>query len=139
MRTLVIGVVAAALGGSLALAAVEQEGYTYTLLVSSREPTLETIDVNVFVDRAPAAREQLRFGDVEDVLTVELALEPGSHRIVVEAVKGMERLEQELVVAEAGSAEVEIWFEPLSRAGPPPHVVEPLDYVPPPDIVAPAP
>jgi hypothetical protein len=118
MRGIVIGVAAAALGVSFAAAAAEEDGYTYTLYVKNRDLALENVDVSVFVDRKPAAREQLRFGDVEDVRTVELALEPGSHRILIQAFKGMRKLEQEMVVSEAGSADVVIWFEPRAETWP---------------------
>lgn len=126
MRVIVIGVVAAALGAALALAAAaEEEGYTYTLVVKNRELTTENVDVSVFVDRAPAAREQLRPGDVEDVLKIALALEPGPHRILIQAVKGTDRLEQELVVSAEGSADVDIWFEPVIETWPPVQANEP--------------
>jgi hypothetical protein len=133
MRGIMIVALAAALGVSVALAAAaEDEVYTYTLYVKNRDLTTENVDVTVFVDRAPAAREQLRPGDVEDVCTVELALEPGPHRIVVRASKGIQKLEQEMVVAEAGSADVDIWFEPALETWPP---VDP--FQPPPESPAP--
>ena len=127
MKIIVIGLVIAALGVPFAAAADEEEGYTYTLYVKNRDLTTENVDVSVFVDRKPAAREQLRFGDVEDVCTVELALEPGSHRILVQAFKGMDKLEQELVVSGEGSADVDIWFEPVLEAWPRAKVIEPPD------------
>ena len=125
MRVIVIGLVAAALGAALALAAAAEDGYTYTLVVKNRELTTENVDVSVFVDRAPAAREQLRPGDVEDVLKIALALEPGPHRILIQAVKGTDRLEQELVVSAEGSADVDIWFEPVIETWPPVQANEP--------------
>ena len=125
MRGIMIVVLVAALGIPLALAkAAEEEGYTYTLYVKNRDLTTVNVDVSVFVDRRPAAREQLRPGDVEDVCTVELALEPGPHRILIQAFKGMDTLEQELVVSAEGSADVEIWFEPVIETWP--EVIEPL-------------
>jgi hypothetical protein len=124
MRGITLVVLAAALGASVALAeAGEEEGYTYTLYVKNRDLTAENVDVNVFVDRKPAAREQLRPGDVEDVCTVELALDPGPHRILIQAFKGMDKLEQELVVSAEGSADVDIWFEPVLETWP--ELIEP--------------
>lgn len=111
MRGIIIGVAAALLGVTLAASAAEEEGYTYTLYVKNRDLTTENVDVTVYVDRKFATRETLRFGDVEDVLTIELKLEPGSHRIRVEALKGTDKIEQEMGVAEEGSAEVLIWFD----------------------------
>jgi hypothetical protein len=126
MRGIVIAALAAAIGASAAFAeTAEEEGYTYTLYVKNRDLTTENVDVSIFVDRKPAAREQLRPGDVEDVCTIKLELEPGSHRVVIQAFKGMDTLEQELVVAEAGSADVDIWFEPVAEAWPPADVTEP--------------
>jgi len=110
MRGITIAVAAVLLGATLA-AAGEEEGYTYTLYVKNRDLTTENVDVTVFVDRKFATRETLRFGDVEDVLTIELKLDPGSHRIRVEALKGTDKIEQEMGVAEEGSAEVLIWFD----------------------------
>lgn len=127
MRGTMIVVVAAALGAPFAAEAAEEEGYTYTLYVKNRDLTTENVDVSVFVDRKPAAREQLRPGDVEDVCTVELALEPGPHRILIQAFKGMDTLEQEMVVSAEGSADVDIWFEPVLETWP--EVIEqPDDY-----------
>ena len=129
MKGIMIGVLVAALGVPFALAkAAEEEGYTYTLYVKNRDLTTENVDVSVFVDRKPAAREQLRPGDVEDVCTVELALEPGPHRILIQAFKGMDTLEQELVVSGEGSAEVDIWFEPVIESWP--EVIEPREEWP---------
>ncbi|UCH78611.1 MAG: hypothetical protein JSU81_01280 [Candidatus Coatesbacteria bacterium] len=119
MRGIIIGVGAAALALAGAAAAGEEEGYTYTLYLKNREVTTENVDVRVFVDRAPAAWEQLRPGDVEEGCTVELALAPGTHRLLVEARQGFKKLEQELVVSEAGSADVEIWFMPIVETYPP--------------------
>lgn len=124
MRGITIVVLAAALAVPFALAeAAEEEGYTYTLYVKNRDLTTVNVDVSVFVDRRPAAREQLRPGDVEDVCTVELALEPGPHRILIQAFKGIRKLEQEMVVSAEGSADVEIWFEPVIESWP--EVIEP--------------
>lgn len=124
MRGIMIVVLAAALGAPFALAeAGEEEGYTYTLYVKNRDLTTVNVDVSVFVDRRPAAREQLRPGDVEDVCTVELALEPGPHRILIQAFKGMDTLEQEMVVSAEGSADVDIWFEPVIESWP--ELIEP--------------
>ena len=123
MRGITIVVLAAALGAPFAASAGEEEGYTYTLYVKNRDLTTENVDVSVFVDRRPAAREQLRFGDVEDVCTVVLALEPGTHRILIQAFKGMDKLEQELVVSAEGSADVDIWFEPVIETWP--ELIEP--------------
>jgi hypothetical protein len=129
MKGITIVVLTAALGASVALAeAAEEEGYAYTLYVKNRELTTENVDVSVFVDRRPAAREQLRFGDVEDVCTVELALEPGTHRILIQAFKGMDKLEQELVVSAEGSADVDIWFEPVIETLPPEALKPPEEY-----------
>lgn len=128
MRWITIVVLAATLGVPFAAAAGEEEGYAYTLYVKNRELTTENVDVSVFVDRRPAAREQLRFGDVEDVCTVELALEPGTHRILIQAFKGMDKLEQELVVSAEGSADVDIWFEPVLETWPPEAVKPPEEY-----------
>lgn len=126
MRGIVIVALAAALGAPFALAAAdEEEGYAYTLYVKNRELTTENVDVNVFVDRKPAAREQLRPGDVEDVCTVELALEPGPHRILIQAFKGTDTLVQEMVVSAEGSADVDIWFEPVIETWRPADVTEP--------------
>jgi archaellum component FlaG (FlaF/FlaG flagellin family) len=111
MRAIIIGVAAATIAVTLAASAAEEEGYTYTLYVKNRDLTAENVDVTVYVDRKFATRETLRFGDVEDVLTIELELEPGSHRIRVEALKGTDKIEQEMGVAEEGSAEVLIWFD----------------------------
>lgn len=125
MKGITIVVLAAALGVPFAAVADEEEGYTYTLYVKNRELTTENVDVSVFVDRRPAAREQLRPGDVEDVCTIELALEPGPHHILIQASKGMDELEQELVVSAEGSADVDIWFEPVLEAWPRAKVIEP--------------
>ncbi len=126
MRGIVIVALAAALGASFAFAeAAEEEGYTYTLYVKNRELTTENVDVSVFVDRAFATREQLRPGDVEDICTIKLELGPGPHRVVILALKGADTLEQEMVVAEEGSADVDIWFEPVAEAWPPADVTEP--------------
>ncbi|MEE8641044.1 MAG: hypothetical protein V3T41_11605 [bacterium] len=123
MRGIMIVVLALALGIPFAAAAAEEEGYTYTLYVKNRDLTTVNVDVSVFVDRKPAAREQLRPGDVEDVCTVELALEPGPHRILIQAFKGIRKLEQEMVVSAEGSADVDIWFEPVIESWP--EVIEP--------------
>lgn len=129
MKGIMIVVLAAALGAPFALAeAAEEEGYTYTLYVKNRDLTTENVDVSVFVDRRPAAREQLRPGDVEDVCTVELALEPGPHRILIQAFKGMDTLEQVMVVSAEGSADVDIWFEPVIETWP--EVIEPPEEWP---------
>ena len=128
MRGIVIVVLAAALGAPFAASAGEEEGYTYTLYVKNRDLTTVNVDVSVFVDRIPAAREQLRPGDVEDVCTVELALEPGPHRILIQAFKGRDTLEQEMVVSGEGSADVDIWFEPVIETWP--EVIEPPDEYP---------
>lgn len=126
MRAILIGAAVAALAAPLVAAeAAEEEGYTYTLYVKNRELTTENVDVNVFVDRAPAAREQLRPGDVEGHCAIELALEPGPHRILIQAYKGMDKLEQEMVVSEAGSADVDIWFEPVMESWP--ELIEPTE------------
>ncbi len=123
MKGIMIVVLVAALGAPFAAEAAEEKGYTYTLYVKNRDLTTENVDVSVFVDRKPAAREQLRPGDVEDVCTVELALEPGPHRILIQAFKGMDTLEQEMVVSAEGSADVDIWFEPVIETWP--EVIEP--------------
>jgi archaellum component FlaG (FlaF/FlaG flagellin family) len=129
MRGIIIMAMAAALGASFAPAeAGEDEGYTYTLNVKNRELTTENVDVSIFVDRTFATRETLRFGDVEDVRPIKLALEPGPHRIRIEALKGTRKIEQEMVVAEAGTADVDIWFEPVMESWPPEAVVPPEPY-----------
>ena len=128
MKGITIVVLAAALGIPFAAEAAEEEGYTYTLYVKNRELTTENVDVTVFVDRKPAAREQLRPGDVEDVCTVELELEPGSHRIVIQALKVTDHIEQEMAVAEEGSAEVLIWFDRAMETAAPEAVKPPEEY-----------
>jgi archaellum component FlaG (FlaF/FlaG flagellin family) len=129
MRGIMIVALVAGLGASFALAeAGEDEGYTYTLNVKNRELTTENVDVTVFVDRNFATRETLRFGDVEDIRPIKLKLEPGPHRIRIEALKGTKKIEQEMVVSEAGSADVEIWFEPVMETWPPEAVVQPEPY-----------
>ncbi len=128
MRGIMVGAVVAALAVPFAAgAAAEEEGYTYTLNVKNRELTTENVDVSVFVDRKFATRETLRFGDVEDVRPIKLELAPGSHRIRIEALKGSKKIEQEMVVAEAGSADVEIWFEPVMETWPPETIVPPAE------------
>lgn len=132
MRGIMMLAMAAALGASFALGeAGEKEGYTYTLNVKNRELTTENVDVSIFVDHKFATRETLRFGDVEDVRPIKLELEPGPHRILIQALKGSKKIEQEMVVAEAGSADVDIWFEPVMESWPPEAVVPPEPYATP--------
>ncbi len=128
MKGITIVVLAAALGIPFAAEAAEEEGYTYTLYVKNRDLTAENVDVTVFVDRKPAAREQLRFGDVEEVRAIELELEPGSHRIVIQALKVTDHIEQEMAVAEEGSAEVLIWFDRAMETAAPEAVKPPEEY-----------
>ena len=128
MRGITIVVLVAALGVPFAAAAGEEEGYTYTLYVKNRDLTTENVDVSVFVDRKFATREQLRFGDVEDVRTIKLELEPGSHRILIQALRGTEKIEQEMGVAEEGSADVDIWFDRGMETLPPEAVKPPEEY-----------
>jgi archaellum component FlaG (FlaF/FlaG flagellin family) len=111
MRGIMIGVAAALVGVTIAASAAEDEGYTYTLYVKNRDLTTENVDVSVYVDHKFATRETLRFGDVEEVRAIELDLEPGSHRIRVEALQGTDKIEQEMGVAGEGSADVLIWFD----------------------------
>jgi len=126
MRGIIIGVAAVTLGVTVAAFAGEEDGYTYTLYVKNRDATTENVDVSVFVDRKFATQEQLRFGDVEEVRAIELDLEPGSHRIRIEARKGTEKIEQEMGVSEEGSADVLIWFdEPAETL--PAEAFKPLD------------
>jgi archaellum component FlaG (FlaF/FlaG flagellin family) len=128
MRGIMIAVAAALLGVTLAAGAAEDEGYTYTLYLKNRDQTTENVDVSVYVDRKFATRETLRFGDVEDVRAVELKLEPGSHRIRVEALKGTEKIEQEMGVAGEGSADVVIWFDRAAETLPAEAFKPPEEY-----------
>ena len=128
MKGITIVVLAAALGVPFAAAADEDDGYTYTLYVKNRDLTAENVDVTVFVDRRFVTREVLRFGDVEEVRTIELELEPGSHRIVIQALKVTDHIEQEMAVAEEGSAEVLIWFDRAMETAAPEAVKPPDEY-----------
>lgn len=128
MRGIMITVAAALVGVTLAASAAEDEGYTYTLYVKNRDLTAENVDVSVFVDRKFATREVLRFGDVDDALTIKLELEPGSHRIRIEALKGTEKIEQEMGVAEEGSADVVIWFDRAAETLPAEALNPPAEY-----------
>lgn len=95
-----------------------EEGYSYTLFIKNKELTPERIDLRVNVDGHIAVFDQLRPGDVEDVYTIKLRLEPGKHRLLVEAIKGSVATQQEVVIDGAGSAEVDLWFFPQPETWP---------------------
>jgi hypothetical protein len=110
---------ALALATAAAFAAVAaEEGYTYTLYLKNREVTTENVEIRVLVDGHASAYDRLRPGDVEAERTIELTLEPGKHRLLVEATKAGAVIERELVVDGAGSAEVELWFFPETEGWP---------------------
>jgi archaellum component FlaG (FlaF/FlaG flagellin family) len=128
MRGIMIGAVVAALSVPFAAGAAEDEAYTYTLYVKNGDPTTENVDLTVFVDREYATREALRFSDVDEVRVIELELEPGPHRIVIQALKVTDAIEEEMDVAEEGSAEVLVSFDRTVETVPPEAAVAPEPY-----------